>query len=235
VKARLGKRLLGGRPTLVLALSRHEPVLRQARQLGIAAVELRLDAMPSPTAASAIRLARTLRAYDLPLLATVRRRAEGGGAALSDPQRGALFEAVLPAVDAIDIEIASAPALTAIITAARRAKKTVLLSCHNFRGTPSTPRLEALLAKAQRGGADIFKIAATPKSAADILRLFDFTVRHRRDNVVVIAMGPLGSISRLLFPLAGSLLTYTNVKPSLGQIPLRAFAADLKRYYPAGT
>jgi len=49
---------------------------------------------------------------------------------------------------------------------------------------------------------------------------------------VVIAMGALGSISRLTFPLAGSLLTYTSLSPFDGQIPLDVLVAHLRLYYP---
>ena len=52
-------------------------------------------------------------------------------------------------------------------------------------------------------------------------------------HAVVIAMGATGSVSRLLLPLAGSLLTYTNLTPSLGQIPLDRLIDDLRFYYPA--
>ncbi len=231
---RLGKRALGPRPTLVLALSRDEAVLRQARKLGVDAIELRIDGVVPLVQANVQRVVRALQRHGLPIVATVRSAREGGWAKLSTAQRAELYESVMAAVDAIDVEIAAARALAGTIDRARRGKKTVILSFHDFKRTPATARLEALVTKAKSAGADIVKIAATPRSAADVLRLFELTRKHRRDHIVVIAMGALGSISRLLFPLAGSLLTYTNVKPSVGQVPLRQFAAHLKLYYPAG-
>ncbi len=230
---RIGKRTLGPRPTLVLALSRNEAVLRQARQLGVDAIEFRIDGVAPLTRAHVQRVARALQRHGLPLVATVRSQREGGAAKLSTAQRAELYDSVMLAVDAIDVEIASAPALARTLDSARRGKKTVILSFHDFKRTPATARLEALVTKAKRAGADIVKIAATPRLAADVIRLFEFTDKHRRDHIVVIAMGGLGSISRLLFPLAGSLLTYTNVTPSVGQVPLRQFAEHLKLYYPA--
>lgn len=229
---RIGTRILGKAPTLVVALSRPEGVLRQAQQIGIHAVELRVDGMASVTPARALAVATSLRRYNLPLLATVRSQREGGMADLTDDQRADLYGVLLPVVDAVDIEIASSRALAKVVAAARRTRKTVVLSYHDFRRTPPTSRLERLLATAKSRSADVFKVAATPKTAADVVRLLEFTLQHRHDNIVIIAMGNLGAISRLVFPLAGSLLTYTNVKPSLGQIPLRELAADLKRFYP---
>lgn len=229
---RIGDRLLGKAPTLVLAVTRAEGVLRQAQRIGIHVVELRVDGIAAVTPIRAVSTAESLRRYNLPLLATVRSKHEGGMVDLADDKRAALYQALLPMVDAVDIEIASVGALAATVALARRARKTIVLSYHDFDCTPSTSRLERLLATAKNGGADIFKIAATPETTADVVRLLEFTLQHRRDNIVVIAMGSLGAISRLAFPLAGSLLTYTNVKPSLGQIPLRELAADLKRFYP---
>ncbi len=229
---RIGTRILGKAPTLVLAVSRREGVLQRARKLGIHVVELRVDGIASVTPARALRAAESLRQCNLPLLATVRSQHEGGMTDLSDDQRASLYQAVLPVVDAVDVEIASARSLAGVLMSARQAGKTIVLSYHDFRRTPSTSQLERLLATAKSRGADIFKVAATPKTSADVVRLLEFTLQHRRDNVVVIAMGTLGAISRLAFPLAGSLLTYTNVKPSLGQIPVRELAADLKRFYP---
>jgi len=49
-----------------------------------------------------------------------------------------------------------------------------------------------------------------------------------------MAMGPVGALSRLFYPAAGSLLTYSSVgEPTApGQIPLRELALLLTRFYP---
>lgn len=230
--ARIGKRRLGKSPTLVVAVSRDEPCLRQATTLGIDAIELRLDGLTTPTPKMAGALAQRLRRHGLPILATVRSATEGGSGSLDDGARAALYASALPFVDAVDVEIASAPGLASIVASARAKHKTVLLSYHDFRRTPPDTRLDELLKRGRASGADIVKLALTPRTRNDVRRLLAWTLRHADDDVVVIAMGALGSISRLALPLAGSLLTYTNVKPTLGQIPLRQFAADLRRYYP---
>jgi len=230
--AHLGHRQLGKDPTLVVAVTRDEPCLRRAVELGIDAVELRVDGMTTPEPSRATALAAKLRRHGLPILATVRSVREGGMADLDDAARLEVYASVLSEVDGIDIEIAAARRLRSVIRRAKAEHKTVLLSYHDFQRTPSDARLDDLLLRGRAAGADIVKLALTPGSTGDVRRLLAWTLRHASDDVVVIAMGKLGAISRLAFPLAGSLLTYTNVKPTLGQLPLRQFAADLRRYFP---
>jgi len=78
----------------------------------------------------------------------------------------------------------------------------------------------------------VIKLAAWARTPEDVARLFDLTLRNRRSNLVTIAMGTRGSISRLMFPLAGSLLTYTSVSPSDGQLPLKELVQGLRLWYP---
>ncbi len=81
-------------------------------------------------------------------------------------------------------------------------------------------------------GAHIVKIATLAKTAHDVQRLLQVTLAQRGQPLVTIAMGRVGSVSRLAFPLAGSLLTYTSLRPAHGQIPLTRLIADLQFYYP---
>jgi hypothetical protein len=59
---------------------------------------------------------------------------------------------------------------------------------------------------------------------------------HGRTPLVAIAMGHAGTVSRIAFPAAGSLLTYASAdgeEPTApGQLPLRMLRRELARYYP---
>lgn len=170
----------------------------------------------------------------LPLILTVRReKSEGGRMRLSNAAKFKIFQAVISLVDAVDIEIKSALFLK-VLRLARRNKKIVIASYHNFCASPSEKILEGVLTTAKKKGADIIKIATYAKSRDDIYRLMRFTYTHRRSHLITMSLGKLGSVSRLAFVLAGSLLTYSSVDKPLapGQVPLARLKEDLSFYYP---
>ena len=169
----------------------------------------------------------------LPLILTIRNQVkEGGQRKISDKLKQDLFEAGIDFVQAIDIELSS-PLLKPVVKLAKKKKKTIIISVHNFQITPTRPILEKILKTAKRQGADIVKIAAHAKSQDDFIRLLEFTIRHRKDKVITLSMGKLGSISRLLFPVVGSILTYSFIgKPfAPGQIPIKTLQEHFRFYY----
>lgn len=229
---RIGAVRLGDGPRLVLAVSADSVRLRAAAALGVSVIELRVDGLRHPQPARARQVVQALRRYGLPIIGTVRSQREGGLARLPDAQRALLYASISPWVDAIDVELASAVRLETTLAMARQLGVTIILSHHDFTATPSLRGLERLVDRAAAAGADIIKIAATARSSDDVVRLLALTAAHRNRHLVTIAMGPLGSISRLVFPLAGSLLTYTNLTPAHGQVPLEDFVEHLRWYYP---
>jgi 3-dehydroquinate dehydratase-1 len=183
------------------------------------AVEVRADMLPRPPTESQIR------ELPLPAILTVRRFDEGGALPLSDDDRLALYLELLPAAAAVDIEGRSLRVLEQLVTAARKAKKTVIVSYHDFEITPSLPRLRAWEKKAREGGADVVKIAAKtemPSDAARLLTLLD----EKRGPLAVMGMGTLGRASRLLFARAGSVLNYGWL--SEPQVPGQWSALELR-------
>ena len=61
-----------------------------------------------------------------------------------------------------------------------------------------------------------------------------FTIDNKSKNIITISLGDIGSISRLVFPALGSLITYAYLnKPSgPGQRPLDELCEHLRTYYP---
>jgi 3-dehydroquinate dehydratase-1 len=221
-------------PRVVLAVDGDRPaILRRARRAGVDLIEARVDQFRRRDPSTVAHTIARLRHYGLPVIGTVRSRLEGGATALSEVQRLQLYARLIPLVDAVDVELRAASLARTVIQAARKARVTVLVSYHDFHATPSMNVLTHLMHRARHLGADVIKIATMAQRADDITRLLEFTLAHRRQHVVTIAMGPAGSVSRLMFPLAGSLLTYTHDTPSHGQLPLRELATFLRRYSPA--
>jgi len=231
---RIGRVRLGRVPRVVLAVDGDRPaILRQARRAGVDVLEARVDQFRPLTPSAVARQVARLKRYGLPIIGTVRSRLEGGATTFSSAQRLQLYARLLPVVDAVDVDL-RAPSLTrAVIQAARKAQATVIVSYHNVHATPPTNVLTRIAQRARHLGADVVKIATMARGPEDVMRLLEFTLAHRRRRLVTIAMGTAGSCSRLVFPLIGSLLTYTHYAPSHGQLPLRELAAFLRRYAPA--
>lgn len=226
-------RLGGGVPCAVLSV--WDGALLRRRRAGLEGVELleaRVDRFDRIEVDQVVKRIAAYKRLGLPLIGTVRSRREGGRAKIPDRRRLELYEAIAPLVEAVDVELRSVSIVRQTLAAARRHRCRTILSYHDFLGTPPTGQLEAILRQALSLRPDIVKLATMGRQPSDVSRLLEFTLRHRARPLVTIAMGPLGSISRLAFPLAGSLLTYTALSPSDGQLPLREFLAHLRCYYP---
>jgi 3-dehydroquinate dehydratase-1 len=166
-------------------------------------------------------------------LATIRSAAEGGGWKGPEPERLALYRALAPRVDAIDVEIASAIAGEAI-AAARDAGKLAIASFHDFAGTPDAGALDAVVARGRALGASVVKIATAARGSADLRALARVLVAHDDVGLVVVGMGDAGVASRVLFPALGSLLTYASAdtQTAPGQLPIDDLVALLRRLAP---
>jgi 3-dehydroquinate dehydratase-1 len=72
-----------------------------------------------------------------------------------------------------------------------------------------------------REDADILKIAVMVNSKADIEKLE--SLHGQEDNVIIVAMGPLGTPQRVSAPLLGSYLTYCSIGEATapGQLDLK--------------
>jgi 3-dehydroquinate dehydratase-1 len=191
------------------------------------AVEFRLDLADESAAG--------LESYDgqLPLIVTNRLVGEGGEAPDTPERLDALERAAEhPAVGAVDIELAAVrdgPA-DRVIDCARRHGTRVIVSTHDFEGTPDRERLRSLLSAAcERGG--VGKIAVTAKRPEDVLELLAVTrsLTAAGRTVATVAMGESGRHSRAVAPLYGSRIGYAPVDPAAatapGQYDLAALAA----------
>src|SRR5262249_29954853 len=157
-----------------------------------------------------------------PTIATIRSAAEGGAWDAPDRARLELFQHVMPYVDAVDVELSSEAIVADVVDAARPAGAVVIVSHPDFVGTPPDAELDAIVGCARDAGADYVKVAAMATSSDDVRRLAAFTVRHAASGLIVIAMGDLGSVSRVFFPALGSRLTYAHrgEHPVAGQLDL---------------
>lgn len=216
--------------TAVVAVISHFPVVqaRAALLQGADIVEIRLDLLGIKDTKSALEMiAEVKAAVNLPCIATNRLPIDGGKWEGPEEKRIQLLLDILPVVDAVDVELAAAPDLREkLISTAHELGKTVIVSHHDFNGTPSMDKIKDMLEMAWQSGGDIAKFAVKANSSADTINLLQVTHEATRP-VCLIAMGDLGKHTRAIAPFYGSVLTYGSVGEAVA--PGQLSIAELKR------
>ena len=228
----IGKLKLGNTPRIAAVIldGEDKKAIAAAKRDGADLLELRIDCFKRQDTDYIRKIIKDVRAEKLPVIATIRSEAESGRRNLKDAERLRIFKAIMPLVDAVDIELSSKKILKDVIKEAHRFKKRAIVSYHDFRNTPAEGQLNAIIKNSRNAGGDIVKIATFAKDKRDIIRLATLTASD--GNIIIIAMGRLGIVSRLFFPMLGSLLTYCSVTKSSapGQIRLKTTAKLLKEF-----
>lgn len=231
---KIGTLTLGIVPRIAVSFRDKTPKskITEAKRLGVDIAELRIDLFSSLKPSCVLK--ETAKFKGIPTIATIRSEVEGGKWRFHDEKRLELFQAVIPKVDAIDIELSSKFILGLVVQTARRAKKLVIISYHNFERTPELGELNQIRELAESSGADIVKIAAMARTPADFKALARFTVDHAASGIITVAMGQEAAVSRIVFPALGSLVTYAHLgKPTApGQLGLKLVSALMKKLAP---
>jgi 3-dehydroquinate dehydratase-1 len=167
----------------------------------------------------------------IPLLFTLRSRREGGEPVALD-EAGVTQLCVdvcgsrLAAL--IDVEM-SMPGdhIDKVRAAARDSGTRLVLSYHNFDGTPALDELRGKFARAESLGADVAKVAVMPGDLDDVLVLLTATLRASRETglpLISIAMGPVGALTRAIGWHFGSAVTFAAAAHSSapGQLSVEA-------------
>ena len=197
-------------------------------------IEWRLDGL-SGLAGGELRTAVT--ACPRPVLLTARRRDEGGF--FDWPDEKTRLDAVNALADLarwVDVEARTLDESAEWRRSAagwRAAGTGLVVSAHDFSGVPSPAALERAAAIAEENAAEALKIAATPATLQDVAalgRVFDLPGRAARS---VMAMGPFGLASRLLFAAAGSVLNYGYLREA--SVPGQWPAGELRRWIQASS
>jgi 3-dehydroquinate dehydratase I len=231
---KIGETILGDAPCVALALQDDASMddVRDTVARGIGLIELRIDQFAFSDV-ERVR-AEVARFEGLPVLATIRSRQEGGAWRGSEAERLALFKAVLPLVQAVDIELSAEEIRDEVIAAAHGAGVLVIGSHHNFDATPTLAELSGILLRGRDVGVDVVKVAAHCKGNADLRLLARFLVEQSGEPLIVLGMGPHGIASRLFFPALGSLVTYTFLGEATapGQLNCECTLQYLSVVYP---
>ncbi|WP_419885793.1 type I 3-dehydroquinate dehydratase [Paenibacillus sp. B-A-8] len=164
---------------------------------------------------------------ELPLIFTFRSAKEGGEKQVSTEYYIALNIAAAESglADIIDVELFNEEQdVKLLVETAHTHNVAVIISNHDFHGTPSQEEIISRLCKAQELGGDLPKIAVMPQDAGDVLTLLEATHKMKEQYadrpIITMSMAGAGVISRLAGEVFGSALTFGAAhKPSApGQI-----------------
>jgi 3-dehydroquinate dehydratase I len=240
-----GRPLAGGRlPAVCAPLVARTPEALLAETRAVAAkqpdlLEWRVDFLEEIAQTDTVlRTAAAIRGASegIPILFTRRAQREGGQPiAISEAQVVALYEAVAASgcVDLVDFEMGNDAAdIERVRTVSRRHALALVLSFHDFHGTPPDADLHSRFARAHALGGDVAKVAVMPQSVEDVHRLLGATLRASRElpiPVISMAMGGLGAVSRLCGGVFGSALTFAvgAAASAPGQMPIEDVRAGL--------
>ena len=104
----------------------------------------------------------------------------------------------------MDVELQTASKIKASQLQKLRAKASIVLSFHDFRGTK---KLEETLEKMLAYPADYYKVVSTATTLSDNVTMIKFLAREGdRHSLVGMCMGEQGIISRVLGVRAGSVI-----------------------------
>jgi 3-dehydroquinate dehydratase-1 len=239
-----GKKFGGETPLICTPLvgRTHERVLAEAASVVAKKpdiIEWRVDFFGEiGTTAAVLDTGRALRAAagNLPIIFTRRSVREGGEVIPIDDARVVeLYDAVAASrfADFIDFEMGNEPEHVRQVRESTRTHATrLILSYHNFGYTPGQEFLLQRFLEAERLGADVAKVAVMPRDRMDVLTLLAATAMADAKGgipLISMAMGPQGSITRMVGGVFGSGLSFAvgEAASAPGQMPI----ADLVAVY----
>jgi len=186
-------------------------------------VEVRLDYMPRPEVEKCSSLLR------MPLLFTNRPAWEGGQFSGSEEERlRPLLEAVRLQAAYVDFEFRAERNLREqLLSSVEGSSTRLLLSWHDFKGTPSLPELEGILEEMHASGAGMGKIVTSAHDESDVLRVLSLLerARERAFPLTAFCMGEVGRISRFASLYLGGAMTYVALSEAQATAPGQFSAA----------
>ena len=216
---------------IALGLPDAETLLAHARaeyEAGERFFEFRLDYLPNPDQGVAAIRKFLVRQADCTILATCRRHQNMGRFNGSIEEQLRVLEAAITAgAKAVDVEIESAencvPRLEAL-----RSRAYLLLSYHNYGGTPAT---EPVMRRMMKVPADGYKIVTTAKKPSDNCKVLDLARAFPKTQTVLLAMGETGFPTRVLSSAFGGLYTYAAPNHIEGTASGQVTAKQLRHLY----
>jgi 3-dehydroquinate dehydratase/shikimate dehydrogenase len=205
----------------VIGRTRHKMMqmeIQEAAKRGARLIELRLDFL-----AKAPDFKRLLANKPCPMIATVRRPAEGGRFPGSEEERLMLLrQAIVSGFDWVDLESDIAKSIP------RFGKVKRIISFHDMRGLPDD--LEEMYKEMCELDGDLVKIAVVAGQPSDNLRVLEL-LKGAPKPTVALCMGDLGTCTRVLCGRLGAPFTYGAFNKERGIAPGILSHDELKNVY----
>ena len=213
-----------GFPTVESLLAHAEKEVEHGEKF----LEFRLDYLAKP--AEGVEAIRAfLNAHpECTILATCRRHQNHGrfNGSIEEEVR-VLSAAVEAGARAVDVEVETAENASVLLEALR-AKAFLLISYHNFSGTPP---MEPVWRRVTRIAADGYKLVTTCKKPSDCSKVLGLARSHPRSPLVMLAMGEMGFPTRVLCTVFGGLYTYAAPSSAEGTAAGQVCARQLRHLY----
>lgn len=180
-----------------------------------------------------------------PIIFTIRTELEGGQIGLKNEGYFYINRVIAETelADFIDIEAFDAPGVVPekeiedFVEFAHQHGTYVLMSNHDFTGTPDQEEMLTRFFVMQALGADVMKLAVMPETQEDVLELLA-TAAIMKDYYaeipfIVVSMGELGANTRVCGGEFGSVITFASGKKASapGQISAEQLKLLLDKYY----
>ncbi|KPK78179.1 MAG: hypothetical protein AMJ79_00400 [Phycisphaerae bacterium SM23_30] len=205
----------------------------QAVSAGAEMLELRLDYLNKPSTDTVDMVVGYARQTGLPIIAACRPRWEGGSFKGSEQERQDLLKhALMAGTQFLDIEWAclEQPGFDLNkITESSPAK--IIISSHDFKKTPAD--LRERLASIKKNNPSVCKIAYMAVDINDTLVALDLIYEESalEQQIIALAMGEAGVISRLLAKKLGAFLSFASLKDSAESAPGQLTIEQMKNVY----
>jgi 3-dehydroquinate dehydratase type I len=213
-------------PVTARSPSQAVDVIRSVQPYAPDLMELRFDYMESPGSLQRIRDSTSL-----PLIATNRRRDQGGLSSHPEADRVTLLlEACEAGFDYVDLELTTS-SINEVSDEVKSRGAMLIISYHDLNGTPPRKALNQIVREELSAGADICKVVGTSKSLHDNLLYLSLLEENPDINLICFGMGEAGVMSRVFSPLFGGAFTYASAGIGMESAPGQLTIADLKGVY----
>ncbi|NOX20474.1 MAG: type I 3-dehydroquinate dehydratase [Nitrospirae bacterium] len=221
------------RPGIAASVSDSDiPLLKDDQLKSIDLIELRIDLFEDLSLDHIKGVFKKAEGFNKPLIATVRDVKEGGAKEIADSDRLNIYEAIADRASMIDVEIRSS-ILRDVKEVCKKGNTLLIASFHDFNTTPERDEIIEIINTARAAGADIVKIATRVENEKHIRLLTEITLMEYGKGIITIGMGQKGLITRVVFPVLGSLFTFASVgaPKAPGQIPVTELREIINRLY----
>jgi 3-dehydroquinate dehydratase type I len=165
-----------------------------------------------------------------PWIACNRKSEEGGVWQGSETERiTELLSALELGAGIIDIELSTENLGEVVKQIRKRAK--CLISHHDTEKTPSLDTMKTMVQRQLAAGADIAKVVTTARKFEDNISTLQLIHELPEVSIISFAMGSLGTVSRVLCPLAGGEFIYAAIESGKEAASGQLTVSELHRIY----